>query len=401
MGIWTKSGTFSNVTLIQYNGIDCVKKELREEKFSQKNLARFQREYELLKSINHPNITRVHDIDGASYIMEKADCDLEEYVLKNELTNEEIDRIIDGIASGLTCLHEHADHIIHRDLKPSNVLMFNGVPKISDLGVCKPLVNNFIKTSAYSQGLMGSMRYMSDSHKEGEEPTFHFDIFALGRLIYFIEKKEHPPVGSIINYEGMRYQALVLSTEQQYPVAILNMEAFNRKRQNVISTKLTPEESLTKFNNWQIGMTELVASFSQRKSPRVFEVLHRGAESIIARISKQDDQSIGLFFDIYMDLFESFRNQSYWNFKICTAVTERLLELLDKASGTDLRSKLFLAAYGWSYDADQYGAISEMDAYMKRMRRHSEDYLTLYLELVNYLDVSDMSRIEVFIERHG
>ncbi|PQP80258.1 hypothetical protein C0Q44_27985 [Paenibacillus sp. PCH8] len=195
MANWAKSGTYSNVTEIQYNGIECVKKELKEERFTEKNLARFQREYEILKSISHPNITRVYEINGASYIMEKADCDLEEYVLKNELSEEEIERIIDGIASGLACLHDHEDQIIHRDLKPSNVLMFNGIPKISDLGVCKPLLNNFIKTSAYSKELMGSMRYMSDAHKEGDaEPTFHYDIFALGRLIYFLEKKEHPPL---------------------------------------------------------------------------------------------------------------------------------------------------------------------------------------------------------------
>ncbi|MEK5357756.1 protein kinase domain-containing protein [Paenibacillus sp. FSL L8-0709] len=396
---WTKSGTFSNVTLIQYDGIDCVKKELKEEQFSEKNLARFQREYEILKSINHPNITRVYDIDGASYIMEKADCDLEEYVLQNELTDEEVDRIIDGIASGLACLHEHEDQIIHRDLKPSNVLMVNAVPKISDLGVCKPMVNNFIKTSAYSQELMGSMRYMSDPHKEGKEPTFHYDIFALGRVIYFMEKKEHPPIGAITNYKSMRYQALVLLTEQQSPVVIHNMETFNRKRLNMISSKLSIEDSITKYNDGQIGMTELVASFSQRKSPRFFEVLNRGAASVIDHIPHHDDQSLGLFFDIYMNLFKSFRQQPYWDFKTCTDVTERLLELFDKASGMDLRRKLFLAAYEWSYNSDQFGAMKEMDFYMGRMKR-KRDYLTLYMELVDYLDVSDMKRVEEFIERH-
>ncbi|TVX93278.1 protein kinase domain-containing protein [Paenibacillus agilis] len=398
---WTKSGTYSNVTPIQYNGIYCVKKELKEEQFSEKNLARFQREYEILKSIKHPNIIRVFEIEGASYIMEKADCDLEAYVLKNELSDEEVDRIIDGITSGLACLHEHEDRIIHRDLKPANVLMVNGVPKISDLGVCKPLENNFINTSAYSQELMGSIRYMSDSHKEGSgDPTFHYDIFALGRVIYFLEKKIHPPVGVITNYEGMRYHALVLLTEQQSPVAIPNTETFNRKRLSMISSKLSIEDSITKYNDGQIGMTELVASFSQRKSPRVFEVLHRGAKSVIDTIPHQDDQSLGLFFDIYMDLFESFRQQPYWDFKKSTAVTERLIELFDKATGIDLRRKLFLAAYAWSYDSDQFGAIKAIDGYMQRMQR-KDDYLALYMELVSYLEISDMQGVDNFIARHG
>lgn len=398
---WEKNGAFSKVTTIEYQGMECVKKELKEEKFTKNNLARFQREYDVLKSIHHPNVIQVLEIDGASYIMEKADCDLEEYILNNELTNEQIDHIVDGIVSGLACLHEHKDRIIHRDLKPKNILMINGVPKISDLGVCKPLLNNYINTSAYSQELMGSMRYMSDRHKEGkEEPDFHYDIFALGRVIYFMEKKEQPPIGAITNYEGMRYHALVLLTEQQNPIELQSIDEFIKKRLSMSSTKLSQADSILLFIAGQIGMTELVASFSQRRSHRMFEHINENAKDIIDHIAPNDDQSLVLFFEIYMSLFKSYRNQPYWDFKISTSVTGRLLELFEKANGVELRRKLFLASYEWSYDADQYGAMIKMDSYMRRKRK-TNDFDHFFTEIVGYLEVSNMLRIQLFVEKNG
>jgi L1 cell adhesion molecule like protein len=46
--------------------------------------------------------------------------------------------IIDGVAQGMHCLHEHG--IVHMDMKPSNILLDSGMnPKIADFGISEVL----------------------------------------------------------------------------------------------------------------------------------------------------------------------------------------------------------------------------------------------------------------------
>ena len=58
----------------------CVSKKQIKDMDSQREFVRLRREYDILKDLNHPNIVRVYDIDGASYIMERADCDPNQYI---------------------------------------------------------------------------------------------------------------------------------------------------------------------------------------------------------------------------------------------------------------------------------------------------------------------------------
>lgn len=95
---------------------------------------------------NHPNITKCNRvflsqkriIDGVErqalcMELEKADCDLREYLVKNSaLKNEEKHQIARDICSGLAALHEKG--IYHGDLKPSNILMVGKRAKLSDFG---------------------------------------------------------------------------------------------------------------------------------------------------------------------------------------------------------------------------------------------------------------------------
>ncbi|KAF3320989.1 Cysteine-rich receptor-like protein kinase 25 [Carex littledalei] len=56
-----------------------------------------------------------------------------------ELNWEQRFRLIQGISSGLLCLHEdNGDTVIHRDVKPANILLDKDmVPKISDFGISR------------------------------------------------------------------------------------------------------------------------------------------------------------------------------------------------------------------------------------------------------------------------
>src|ERR1700674_3082225 len=78
-------------------------------------MARFEREAQVLASLNHPNIATVHGIEQGALVMEL----VEGAELRGPLPLEEAIPIARQIAQGLEAAHERG--IVHRDLKPANI----------------------------------------------------------------------------------------------------------------------------------------------------------------------------------------------------------------------------------------------------------------------------------------
>src|SRR4029434_7294997 len=87
-------------------------------------LARFQREAQVLASLNHPNIARVYgleDVDGIkALVMELVDGPtLADRSAQGPIRVDEALSIARQIAEALEAAHEQG--IIHRDFKPANI----------------------------------------------------------------------------------------------------------------------------------------------------------------------------------------------------------------------------------------------------------------------------------------
>ena len=94
-------------------------------------MARFEREAQVLASINHPNIATVYGIEQGALVMEL----VEGAELRGPLPLDEAIPIARQIAAGLEAAHERG--IVHRDLKPANIkLTAEGVVKIHP-GMCR------------------------------------------------------------------------------------------------------------------------------------------------------------------------------------------------------------------------------------------------------------------------
>lgn len=82
-------------------------------------------EYELLNSINHPNIIKTYGFflgdheNAPTIILEFCPWDLNNKI--NDLTDVQIVSIIYEITEAMKNIH--ARYIIHRDLKPQNILL--------------------------------------------------------------------------------------------------------------------------------------------------------------------------------------------------------------------------------------------------------------------------------------
>ena len=119
------------------------------------------------------------------------DGNLEQFLKKSELSQEDKRLIIGGILNGLSFLHEN--NIIHRDLKAENILMSreDGVwtPKITDFGLSRE-VNNSTNITNSAVGI--SYAYAAPEQILNQKIYRNVDIWAVGVIIYRIIADELP-----------------------------------------------------------------------------------------------------------------------------------------------------------------------------------------------------------------
>ena len=163
-------------------------------------LARFQREAQLLASLNHPNIATIHGVEeheGVRFlVMELAEgVDLQVRLRDGALPLDDATAIARGIAEGLEEAHERG--VVHRDLKPANVMVSaDGKVKILDFGLARaysgsdpgegdPALSPTITAAMTSAGtVLGSAAYMSPEQAKGREVDRRTDIWAFGVILY-------------------------------------------------------------------------------------------------------------------------------------------------------------------------------------------------------------------------
>src|SRR6516164_4191285 len=102
-------------------------------------MARFQREAQVLASLNHPNIAAIYGVEDRALVMELVDGPtLAERIAQGQIPLDEALAIARQIGDALEAAHEKG--IVHRDLKPANIkLTPDGRVKVLDFGLAKAM----------------------------------------------------------------------------------------------------------------------------------------------------------------------------------------------------------------------------------------------------------------------
>lgn len=399
MGKFTvfKEGGFATLHQVEYDGIPCIQKILKTE-YQISEFQRLEREYRILQKMNHPNIIKVYANDGASYIMEKAECNLEDFILNNSLSDDKIDEIVDGIIDGLLALHSTPLSVVHRDLNPRNILMINGIPKIADLGICKPLETKTIQTLKIDREGLGTFGYMCPAQFNGDTPSFYFDIYALGRIIYFIETKKNPPfAGQLPALTSSRYKNLILATQQDQPILIPDIKTFIEKKKSMLTIQIATTEAVNRFVEGTLDIASLVAVIQQSKNHNEFDLLSKSMDNIVEKINDGDNGAIKLVADLYINEFKKYSSQRYWTYSKTELITDDLLFLYNKCNEDLLKQRILLEAFNCSYGENQWNAMDTFDKHVKSLGTVFFDDCTQQLTLHNV----EEELISRFIERNS
>src|SRR5215469_4194906 len=136
-------------------------------------LARFQREAQVLASMNHPNIAAIYGVEERAIVMEL----VEGSVLSGPVDFETALPLIHQLIDALEYAHERG--VVHRDLKPANIKITpEGRVKVLDFGLAKALSADtpagdpassptLTMRATVAGAIMGTAAYMSPEQARG------------------------------------------------------------------------------------------------------------------------------------------------------------------------------------------------------------------------------------------
>jgi serine/threonine protein kinase len=166
-------------------------------------LARFQREAEVIEDLRHPNIVQMFDyaiVDESPYLVMEyiPGPSLAAYLKrlhdkKERLPFGTVAQLLKSIASALD--YAHLKGLVHRDIKPANVLLRSqsGIveldkplpadvePILTDFGLVRLLDSTMLTTAG---SVSGTPTYMSPEQARGEKVDKRTDIYSLGIMLY-------------------------------------------------------------------------------------------------------------------------------------------------------------------------------------------------------------------------
>lgn len=174
-------------------------------------------EIKVQRLLDHQHVVPIIDVacnvNTTYIIMERADCDLIDYVEKHEaLSIDEVKRLFAQIIYGLA--HCHSRQVAHRDLKLENIFLDKhcnvkiGDFRLSaDLSTCQP------------KGPCGTKEYMapelSELSEEAKYDAYAADVWACGVMLYALLTGVDPVpyhAGELVIHGSVPYHARELVT---------------------------------------------------------------------------------------------------------------------------------------------------------------------------------------------
>jgi serine/threonine-protein kinase len=202
-------------------------------------LARFQREAQVLASLNHPGIAAIYGLeesgDTRALVLELVEGPtLADRIAQGPIPVDEALPIAKQIAEALEAAHEAG--VIHRDLKPANIkVRDDGTVKVLDFGLAKaldnapegdPSLSPTLTAAATQMGvIMGTAAYMSPEQAAGKPADRGADVWAFGAVLFEMLAGQQLFGGETVSH----VLASVLKTDPDWTILPENTPASLKK----------------------------------------------------------------------------------------------------------------------------------------------------------------------------
>jgi serine/threonine-protein kinase len=207
-------------------------------------MARFQREAEVLASLNHPNIAQIYGVEERALAMELVEGEAP----KGPLPFDDAWKIASQIAAALEYAHDKG--IVHRDLKPANIMVMpDGTVKLLDFGLAKAFTTRrepqasgenspTLTIAATEVGvILGTAAYMPPEQAKGKSVDKRADIWSFGVVLYELLTGERAFHGEDVSETLCRFYAMSRTSARcRRRRGSCSGDVWRRTRRNVCGT---------------------------------------------------------------------------------------------------------------------------------------------------------------------
>jgi len=173
-------------------------------------LEMFRREYDILKTLDHPGIPKVYEMFEQDWGGDKHHFLVMQHIAgkslqqmideKQRLTEEQARVLLNSLIDTLSYLHGLSPMVLHRDIKPSNIIIGpDGGPVLIDFDTAR---GQGVDMKMGDGTMIGTPGYVPFEQLYGK-PEPASDIYALGMTMIVLLSHRHP---STIPFEKMRLQ---------------------------------------------------------------------------------------------------------------------------------------------------------------------------------------------------
>ena len=203
----------------------------------------FLNEASLAGKLRHPHIVAILD----AVMQEHSGYIAREYVEGHDLSRHtrpgHLLPVADVLQMGFKCCgaleYAFKEGIVHRDIKPANLMLAQGGDvKILDFGAAY-----LRKSQAVQTAEMGSPYYMSPEQLQGQDVTFHSDMYSLGVVLYELLTGQRP-------FTGDKMDVLRRKILQQPPVGPSNLRAELPKEIDGIMLRALAKKPEQRYATW-------------------------------------------------------------------------------------------------------------------------------------------------------
>ncbi len=210
----------------------------------------FLNEASLAGKLRHPHIVAILD----AVVQEDSGYIAMELVTGGELSKHAkpgtLLPVADVLQIGFKCCgaldYAFKEGIVHRDIKPANNMIASGTNvKIADFGAAYLRKSQVVQTAS-----MGSPFYMSPEQIQGENLTFHSDMYSLGVVLYELLTGQRPFAADSMN-------ALIKKITEQPPAPPTKLRAGLPKEIDAILFRAMAKTPARRYPTWTDFSLEL------------------------------------------------------------------------------------------------------------------------------------------------